>query len=176
MTMIYHFKQSKTNQMKVRTKKSVVKKTATKKVRSNSIVRTRAFVYDLHAKCCSNHRIVLNDMVVYHKCGNNILAAMRDKYFKRIKVTADDDRGYTWIGQAPDEQIILSIQNEVGLIQRTYLEQHYAKAKQSEHSKLEFVFDNEVPEMVPATVEADSENRIQEFNQFKELFKKFFGV
>lgn len=162
--------------MKVKTKKSVAKKTGTKKVRSNSIVRTRAFVYDLHAKCCSNHRIVLNDMVVYHKCGNNILAAMRDKYFKRIKVTDDDNRGFTWIGPAPDENIIQAIHAEVSQIQRAYLDQYMAKKTNQKAPTLEFVFDDEVPEMVPATVDADSETRIQEFNQLQKLIKKFFGV
>lgn len=162
--------------MKVRTKKSAAKKTATKKVRSNSIVRTRAFIYDLYAKCNSNQRIVLNDLVVYHKCGNNILAAMRDKYFKRTKVTDDDNRGFTWIGPAPDENIIQEIHGEVGQIQRAYLDQYFAKKKTSKAPTLEFVFDDEIPEMVPATVDADSENRIQEFNQLQQLMKKLFKI
>lgn len=161
--------------MKVRTKKSAAKKSATKKVRSNSIVRTRAFIYDLYAKCNSNQRIVLNDMVVYHKCGNNILAAMRDKYFKRTKVTDDDNRGFTWIGPAPDENIIQEIHAEVGQIQRAYLDQYQARTKQSSPT-LEFVFDDEVPEMKPATVDADSENRIHEFNQLQQLMKKLFKI
>lgn len=162
--------------MKVRTKKSAAKKTPTKKVRSNSIVRTRAFIYDLFAKCNSNQRIVLNDMVVYHKCGNNILAAMRDKYFKRTKVTDDDNRGFTWIGPAPDENIIQAIHAEVSQIQRAYLDQYMAKKTNQKSPTLEFVFDDEVPEMVPATVDADSENRSQEFNQLQKLLKKFLGV
>jgi hypothetical protein len=164
--------------MKIKAKKSVQKKSEGKKVRLNSIMRTRAFVYDLHAKCNSNSRIVLNEMVCYHKCGNNILAAMRDKFFQRIKVTIEDDRGFEWIGPEPTENLIQEIHVEISELQRKYLESYQSKKVPVKKSTtLEFVFDNEVPEMVPATVDADSENRVQEFsNQLTILMRKMLGL
>jgi hypothetical protein len=169
--------------MKVRTKKSQQVKPG-KKVRSNSIIRTRAFIYDLYSKCNSNSRIVLNELVVYHKCGNNILAAMRDKYFTRIKVTKDDDRGFEWIGPAPTENMIQDIQNHVNEIGRKYMQEYLAKGKaEKKKPVLEFVFDAEVatdtteklqvngqPNPLPADINADK------IDEFKNLLQKFFGI
>jgi hypothetical protein len=158
--------------MKVKSKKSVSGKLSTK-VRSNPLLRTRAFVYDLHAKCHSSGRIVLNEMVHYHKCGNHILAVIREKHCKRIKVTPDDNRGYTWIGPAPDEKMIVSIQKQITETGREYMDTYKPKAvKQLEKTKLEFVFDDEVPE-VTETPQPKDESLQSMLEQMRELFKKF---
>ena len=157
--------------MSIKTKKSTQVKTG-KKVRSNSIIRTRAFIYDLYSKCNSNSRIVLNDLVVYHKCGNNILAAMRDNQFKRIKVTNDDDRGFEWIGPAPTENMIQDIQNQVNEISRKYMQEYLAKSKPTNKPTLEFVFDSEDEKPKENPVDLNSEK----INEFKNLFQKYFGI
>ena len=155
--------------MKVKSTKSVTAKLSAK-VRSNPLLRTRAFVYDLHAKCHSSGRIVLNEMVHYHKCGNHILAVIRDKHCKRIKVTPDDNRGYTWIGQAPDEKMIVSIQKQITETGREYMDTYNAKiVKQPNSTKLQFIFDDEVAE----TPKPKDESLQSMLNQMQELFKKF---
>jgi hypothetical protein len=170
--MIYHSKNQKQIKMKVRTKKSQQVKPG-KKVRSNSIIRTRAFIYDLYSKCNSNSRIVLNDLVVYHKCGNNILAAMRDKYFTRIKVTKDDDRGFEWIGPAPTENMIQDIQNHVNEIGRKYMQEYLAKGKaEKKKPVLEFEFDTEVEQPLPLSADLNNDK----IDEFKNLFQKIFGI
>jgi hypothetical protein len=169
--------------MKIKTKKSQQVKPG-KKVRSNSIIRTRAFIYDLYSKTHSNGRIILNEMVVYHKCGNNILAAMRDREFRRIKVTKDDDRGFEWIGPTPTENMIQDVQNRINEIGRKYMQEYLAKGKSEKKTPmLEFVFDTEVatdtteklqvnrqPNPLPADMNADK------IDEFKNLLQKFFGI
>ena len=160
--------------MKVKVKKQSQVKN--KKVRSNSIIRTRAFVYDLYSKTNSNGRIILNEMVVYHKCGNNILAAMRDREFKRIKVTKDDDRGFEWIGPAPTENMIQDVQNRINEISRKYMQEYIAKVKhkfieQNKTPMLEFEFDTESDQSKSNPVDNDAD-----VNQLKNLLQKLFGV
>lgn len=160
--------------MKVKVKKQSQVKN--KKVRSNSIIRTRAFVYDLYSKTNSNGRIILNEMVVYHKCGNNILAAMRDREFRRIKVTKDDDRGFEWIGPAPTENMIQDIQNRINEISRKYMQEYIAKGKhkfieQNKTPMLEFEFDTEADQSKSNPVDNDAD-----VNQLKNLLQKLFGV
>lgn len=163
--------------MKVKSKKSAIGKSSASKVRSNPLLRTRAFVYDLHAKCNSNGRIVLNEMVNYHKCGNHILAVIRDKHCKRIKVTPNDNRGYSWIGPAPDEKMIVSIQKQITETGREYMDAYNAKtSKKIVVPNLELAFDQGVAQIViPTTTDSDTENKIQEINQLYKLFKKFLG-
>jgi predicted SAM-dependent methyltransferase len=157
--------------MKIKTKKSQQVKPG-KKVRSNSIIRTRAFIYDLYSKTNSNGRIILNEMVVYHKCGNNILAAMRDREFRRIKVTKDDDRGFEWIGPAPTENMIQDVQNRINEIGRKYMQEYLAKGKSEKKTPmLEFVFDTEVDQSKSNPVDNDAD-----VNQLKNLLQKLFGV
>ena len=163
--------------MKVKSKKSVIGKPSGSKVRSNPLLRTRAFVYDLHAKCNSNGRIVLNEMVNYHKCGNHILAVIRDKHCKRIKVTPDDNRGYSWIGPAPDEKMIVSIQKQITETGREYMDAYNAKSsKQPQKASLEFVFDQETQPVVKPLDEPNLESHVRDFDQLKDLMKKFFGL
>lgn len=163
--------------MKVKTKKSAIGKSLASKVRSNPLLRTRAFVYDLHAKCNSNGRIVLNEMVNYHKCGNHILAVIRDKHCKRIKVTPNDNRGYSWIGPAPDEKMIVSIQKQITETGREYMDAYNAKtSKKPQKQSLEFVFDQETQPVVKPLDEPNLESHVRDFDQLKDLMKKFFGL
>jgi hypothetical protein len=109
---------------------------------------------------------------------------MRDKYFTRIKVTKDDDRGFEWIGPAPTENMIQDIQNHVNEIGRKYMQEYLAKGKaEKKKPVLEFVFDAEVatdtteklqvngqPNPLPADINADK------IDEFKNLLQKFFGI
>jgi hypothetical protein len=158
--------------MKVKSKKSVIGKSSGSKVRSNPLLRTRAFVYDLHAKCNSNGRIVLNEMVNYHKCGNHILAVIRDKHCKRIKVTPDDNRGYSWIGPAPDEKMIMSIQKQITETGREYMDAYNAKSiKQPQKPTLEFLFDQD-SDIVKNNQPVKSLN---DYDKLMDLIKNIFG-
>ena len=158
--------------MKVKSKKSAIGKSSASKVRSNPLLRTRAFVYDLHAKCNSNARIVLNEMVNYHKCGNHILAVIRDKHCKRIKVTPDDNRGYAWIGQAPDEKMIVSIQKQITETGREYMDAYNAKSiKQPQKPTLEFLFDQD-SDIVKNNQPVKSLN---DYDKLMDLIKNIFG-
>jgi hypothetical protein len=116
---------------------------------------------------------VLNELVVYHKCGNNILAAMRDKYFTRIKVTKDDDRGFEWIGLAPTENMIQDVQNRINEIGRKYMQEYLAKGKaEKKKPVLEFEFDN-IENKKDDSVVAVNQN---DWHQFGNLIEKLFGV
>jgi hypothetical protein len=94
-------------------KKNQIEKTKSR-VNTNPIIRVRAFVYDVYAKCQSVNKIVFNDITGYHKIGRNIAVILRDGgYIKKIKTTPSDQRGFAWIADPPNDQMIEEIQNAV---------------------------------------------------------------
>lgn len=149
--------------------------------KSNSIIRTRAYVYDLYSKCNNNERIVTNVMPSYHRCANNIMQVMRGKYCERITITKKDNRGWCWIGPAPDEKIIASIHKEITDVRGEYMKTYTSKPRSKTKTKqkaeptkqtLEFVFDNDVSEVeqIPNPQKQSLQSML---DQMQELFKKF---
>jgi hypothetical protein len=152
-----------------------------KMVKANPINRIRALVYDVYAKCNGTERIVMKDIVCYHKCNNNIPKSLTGKFIKKTIVTIKDQRGYHWIGPEPDEKMIQALQKEVTGLKKIqndkrnqtsdYIVITKASPKQ-QNKKLEFVFDDEVPE-VTETPKPQNESLQSVLNQMQELFKKF---
>lgn len=148
-------------------KKNQVEKTKSR-VNTNPIIRVRAFVYDVYAKCQSVNKIVFNDITGYHKIGRNIAVILREGgYIKKIKTTPSDQRGFAWIADPPNDQMIEEIQNAV----QAYHKQ-FAPIKKTEVIN-QPVLDFNQPDPVDHPQVADGE--MDEMSLLKRLLKKHFN-
>lgn len=177
--MICHFKKNQNKdprrdcrgsyQIKIKTmKKSQVEKTKSR-VNINPSIRVRAFIFDLYAKCNSVHKIVLNDVIMYHKIGRNIAVILREgKYIKKIKTTPSDQRGFCWIADPPNDAMIEEIQLKVAEYHKQFVPiKKPVTMKQT-------VFDFNQPDPVDHDPSGNDDN--DEISMLHRLLKKHFGI
>lgn len=151
----------KSNQMKKNQPKS--------RVNTNPIIRVRAFVFDVYAKCQSVNKIVFNDITAYHKIGRNIAVILRDGgYIQKIKITPSDQRGFAWIADPPNDQMIEEIHNAVQAYHKQFL---VSKKPETINQP---VLDFTQPE--PANDPEPVDQQPDELSLMKRLIKKHLGI
>jgi hypothetical protein len=152
-------------------KKNQVEKTKSR-VNTNPIIRIRAFVFDVYAKCQSVNKIVFNDITAYHKIGRNIAVILRDGgYIQKIKITPSDQRGFAWIADPPNDQMIEEIHNAVQAYHKQFAP--IKKAEVINQPVLDFNQPDIVMDPLPDPVEVIDDN--DELSLLKRLLKKHFG-
>jgi ribosomal protein S8 len=155
------------NQNQKTMKKNQIEKSKSR-VNTNPIIRVRAFVFDVYAKCQSVNKIVFNEITAYHKIGRNIAVILRDGgYIQKIKTTPSDERGFAWIADPPNDQMIEEIHNAVQAYHKSFV-----ITKKPEVIK-QPVLDFNQPEPVSEPVAIDDDN--DEMSLLKRLLKKHFN-
>lgn len=149
-------------------KRNQIKKPKSR-VNTNPIIRVRAFVFDVYAKCQSVNKIVFNEITAYHKIGRNIAVILKERgYIQKIKITPSDQRGFAWVASPPDDQMIEEIYTAV----QAYHKQFWISKKPGTFNQPILDFSQPDPENDVPDVDDDND----EISMLQRLLKKHFGI
>jgi hypothetical protein len=141
-------------------------------------VKAISYICDVYLKCISNEKFGLEKLTESYKIGNDWTTALSTKY---IKSRGKKTMSWQWVAGGLSYDLIQEI------IQYKYDRQSEYKSKYNE--KVQLVKKPIVVEIDKKTIELDFDKRepvkkigtidevsVDEFNMFKQLAKKLFGI
>lgn len=138
-----------------------------------SEIKATAFICEVYLKCINNERFYLSNLIQQYNLGQSWYSALTAKY---IVSKGHKSMMYQWVGGSLTYQLIEEIIQHKADRQAQYQESYSKKIKESKDilieinaQPIELDFDKREPK-------DPSEVSDEEFNMFKQLAKKLFGI